>query len=123
MPSAYLDMILNHQPPAHHLVSMMQFCDQEQLFQGLFNCSCGGGNLVPVVVRMTGKLVPHVAMVSKRDICQGEELTFMYGAPNPGPEAMKNLNSKSPSDNACKPRRCLCQSPECLGYLPSDALD
>jgi hypothetical protein len=47
--------------------------------------SCDGGNLIPVIVRTVGDVLPRVALFARRDICSGEELTFAYGPPNAGP--------------------------------------
>ena len=89
--------------------------------------SCDGGNLEPVVVRMSGKLVPHVALYSKRNICKAEELTFMYGLPNPGSSAKSSrigsyrLLDDGDGELRARARPCFCKTAQCLGYLPSDA--
>lgn len=77
---------------------------------------------------MAGKLVPHVALYSKRYIDKGEELAFMYGKPNPGPGTAipgdSNLSiSGTPVENRRSPaRQCLCKTGQCLGYLPNEAV-
>ena len=92
-------------------------------------CSCSGGNLEPIVVRLTGKLIPHVGMYSKRRIRKGEELTFMYGAPNAGEmlEKIQEKNIVGETNRSAKylpkVRRCLCSAPACLGYLPSESIE
>ena len=86
--------------------------------------SCGGGNLVPIVVRMRGKLVPHVAMVSKRLILRGEELSFMYGLAKAEPSSPAGSSpSKAATEARARPRPCYCQSPACTGLLPSNDAD
>ncbi|CAI5512956.1 unnamed protein product [Closterium sp. Naga37s-1] len=40
---------------------------------------CGGGNVARVVVRQAGCLLPAVGLVARREVRQGEELTFSYG--------------------------------------------
>lgn len=67
------------------------------------SCSCDGGNLELVLVRSSGRLLPRVGLFARRDVAQGEELTISYGSPTSTPG----------------PGRCLCGTPACLGYLPS----
>lgn len=78
----------------------------------------------PVVVRMTGSLVPHVALFAKQDILIGQELTFAYGPPNAGPVAGQDqhvgvaaLEQQGPS---CRARQCHCGTSDCQGYLPAE---
>lgn len=72
-----------------------------------FNHSCDGGNLVPVMVRMVGDLVPRVVFYARRDIAAGEELTFSYGPPQ-GPVTFASQ------------KRCMCNTTACQGYLPRE---
>lgn len=67
-----------------------------------FSHSCDGGNLHMVMVRKTGVLLPHVAMIASVDILPGDELTFAYGLPSARPSG----------------RPCFCQTAACLGFLP-----
>ena len=69
-------------------------------------CSCDGGNLDLLIVRTSGSLLPHVAMFASTNIAAGSELTFAYGPPSGG-----SLRASA--------RHCLCQTPACLGFLPS----
>ncbi|CAI7728608.1 unnamed protein product [Closterium sp. NIES-53] len=45
---------------------------------------CGGGNVARVVVRQAGCLLPAVGLVARREVRQGEELTFSYGGAGEG---------------------------------------
>ncbi|CAI5977544.1 unnamed protein product [Closterium sp. NIES-65] len=45
---------------------------------------CGGGNVARVVVRQAGCLLPAVGLVARREVRQGEELTFSYGGVGEG---------------------------------------
>ena len=79
-----------------------------------------------VVVRLTGKLIPHIGMYSKRGIQEGEELTFMYGLPNAGKESGEVKGVKSiDTTHVCTSREarpCLCGTAACLGYLPRESI-
>lgn len=79
-----------------------------------FNHSCGGGNLELVVVRCSGSPLPHVAMFARRHIATGEELTFLYGGPSDGTEAVAKDGSVR--------RACYCGAEECLGFLPAESV-
>ena len=78
-----------------------------------FSHSCDGGNLVIVLVRRRGSLIPLLAMFARRDIREGEELTFSYGQSPPA--------SLSANEGAfCRPRRpCFCGASQCTGLLPA----
>ena len=81
----------------------------------------------PVVVRLTGKLIPRVGMYSKRNIQKGEELTFMYGRPNAGGASAATAESKTGSiakaNAPPRARPCFCGAAACLGYLPCETVD
>lgn len=68
------------------------------------NHSCDGGNLLSILVRNTGSLLPRLCFFAKRDIVEGEELTFSYG-------------TASVRSNGLP---CSCGSSSCLGVLPSE---
>lgn len=68
------------------------------------NHSCDGGNLLSILVRNTGSLLPRLCFFAKRDIVEGEELTFSYG-------------TASVRSNGLP---CFCGSSCCLGVLPSE---
>lgn len=71
------------------------------------NHSCDGGNLVSVLVRSCGVVVPRLCFFAARDIAETEELTFSYG----------DVRSCSHGESL-KP--CFCGTPDCLGMLPSE---
>ena len=78
-----------------------------------FSHSCDGGNLAIVLVRRRGSLIPLLAMFARRDIRDGEELTFRYGVP---PSASLIANE----DASCRTRRpCFCGASQCVGLLPA----
>ncbi|XXG42629.1 hypothetical protein AAC387_Pa01g2859 [Persea americana] len=68
------------------------------------NHSCDGGNLLTVLVRNCGSLLPRLCFFASRDIVEGEELTFSYGDIRLRPMG-------SP---------CFCGSSRCFGVLPSE---
>lgn len=68
------------------------------------NHSCDGGNVQLMLVYRRGLNLPALAFFATKDIGGGEELTFAYGDPNPGP-----LGSA-----------CHCGTASCLGFLPLD---
>eukprot|EP00249_Psilotum_nudum_P021935 c28307_g1_i4 orf=180-1457(+) len=68
------------------------------------NHACDGGNLLPCLIRLRGSLIPKLAFFAKKDILEGEELTFSYGQVEEG--------SKS--------QPCFCGVAECKGVLPSE---
>ncbi|KAG6532441.1 histone-lysine N-methyltransferase SUVR3-like isoform X1 [Zingiber officinale] len=67
------------------------------------NHSCDGGNLLTVLVRSNGSLLPRLCFFAVKDILDGEELAFSYGV----------------SDHR-KGLPCHCGSPSCVGRLPSE---
>ena len=79
----------------------------------------------PVVVRLTGKLIPHIGMYSRRSIQKGEELTFMYGSPNAGKASRKVQLAKFDDTTdlhvSHRARPSSCGTAACLGYLPCDS--
>ena len=79
-----------------------------------FNHSCCGGNLELVVVRCSGSPLPHVGMFARRQIRTGEELTFLYGDPSDGAEAVTR--------NGGVRRACYCEAKGCLGFLPAESV-
>lgn len=81
-------------------------------------CSCDGGNLNLNIIRVCGKILPHVAMIARKDIKLNEELTFAYGRPNAG----SKIDQREPSKFSQCPfaRPCFCGSKACLGYLPAE---
>ncbi|CAJ1947846.1 unnamed protein product [Sphenostylis stenocarpa] len=68
------------------------------------NHSCDGGNLSTKLVRISGSLFPRLCFFASKDIQVDEELTFSYG------EIRKRPNGLP----------CFCNSPSCLGTLPSE---
>ncbi|XP_076917136.1 histone-lysine N-methyltransferase SUVR3-like [Bidens hawaiensis] len=68
------------------------------------NHSCDGGNLVTVLVRKSGALIPRVCFFASRDILKDEELTFSYGDAGLNPMGSK----------------CFCGSSCCSGIMPSE---
>ncbi|KAL5708722.1 [histone H3]-lysine(4) N-trimethyltransferase [Ranunculus cassubicifolius] len=68
------------------------------------NHSCDGGNLMSVLVRISGALVPRLCFFASRDILEGEELLFSYGDVRGRPNGL----------------RCCCGSSGCFGVLPSE---
>ncbi|XP_050910220.1 histone-lysine N-methyltransferase SUVR3 isoform X1 [Lathyrus oleraceus] len=68
------------------------------------NHSCDGGNLSTKLIRSTGALFPRLCFFALKDIQKDEELTFSYG------EIRKRSNGLP----------CYCNSPSCLGTLPSE---
>lgn len=68
------------------------------------NHSCDGGNLLAVLVRSTGSLLPRLCFFAAMDVQEGEELTFSYGSARPGQ----------------KGQQCFCGSSICYGTLPSE---
>jgi histone-lysine N-methyltransferase SETMAR len=72
------------------------------------NHACDGGNLLPCLVRAAGSLIPKLAFFARRDISEGEELTYSYGSGYAGAIASKKSQS------------CFCGTSCCTGMLPSD---
>ncbi|XP_058722637.1 histone-lysine N-methyltransferase SUVR3 [Vicia villosa] len=68
------------------------------------NHSCDGGNLSTKLIRSSGALFPRLCFFALKDIQKDEELTFSYG------EIRKRSNGLP----------CYCNSPSCLGTLPSE---
>jgi SET domain-containing protein len=67
-----------------------------------------------VLVRRSGELLPYVALFASRDIAPGEELTFSYGGEScAGDQAQEAGQGRSR-------RRCLCGTPQCSGWMPSE---
>ena len=78
-----------------------------------FSHSCDGGNLLIVLIRRTGSLVPMLGMFARRDISAGEELSFSYGDSSPS----------STNEDECEVARlrrpCFCGTDQCTGFLPT----
>lgn len=68
------------------------------------NHSCDGGNLLTILVRSSGALLPRLCFFASKDIKEGEELTFSYG----------EIRVRS------KGLQCYCGSSCCFGILPSE---
>ncbi|KAK7364721.1 hypothetical protein VNO80_13462 [Phaseolus coccineus] len=68
------------------------------------NHSCDGGNLSTKLVRSSGALFPRLCFFASKDILVDEELTFSYG----------EIRKRS------KWLPCFCNSPSCVGTLPSE---
>ncbi|KAL5079291.1 hypothetical protein RYX36_007712 [Vicia faba] len=68
------------------------------------NHSCDGGNLSTKLIRSSGALFPRLCFFALKDIQKDEELTFSYGE-------IRKRSSGLP---------CYCNSPSCLGTLPSE---
>ncbi|XP_014524231.2 histone-lysine N-methyltransferase SUVR3 isoform X2 [Vigna radiata var. radiata] len=68
------------------------------------NHSCDGGNLSTKLVRSSGALFPRLCFFASKDILVDEELTFSYG----------EIRERS------KGLPCFCNSPSCVGTLPSE---
>ncbi|BAU01684.1 hypothetical protein VIGAN_11096700 [Vigna angularis var. angularis] len=68
------------------------------------NHSCDGGNLSTKLVRSSGALLPRLCFFASKDIPVDEELTFSYG----------EIRKRS------KGLPCFCNSPSCVGTLPSE---
>ncbi|KVI00025.1 histone-lysine N-methyltransferase SUVR3 [Cynara cardunculus var. scolymus] len=68
------------------------------------NHSCDGGNLLTVLVRSSGALLPRVCFLASRDISIDEELTFSYGDTGLNPNGSQ----------------CFCGSSCCSGIMPSE---
>ncbi|GLI65021.1 hypothetical protein VaNZ11_008391 [Volvox africanus] len=92
-----------------------------------FNHSCDGGNMTLMVVRRRGSFIPAVALFASRNVTVGEELTFAYGTPSWGNRGFRTRaedagNNADSGGKARGLRPCLCGTPACLGYMPSDEL-
>ncbi|XP_076860936.1 histone-lysine N-methyltransferase SETMAR [Brachyhypopomus gauderio] len=70
-------------------------------------------DMVPVRVH---SLVPRLALFARRDIEEGEELTFDYS----GGQAGRADQSGFANHTAIQRKACLCGSPKCTGFLPLD---
>ncbi|KAK9290283.1 hypothetical protein L1049_008450 [Liquidambar formosana] len=68
------------------------------------NHSCDGGNLLTMLMRSSGALLPRLCFFASRDIQEDEELSFSYG------DTRLTLNGL----------HCFCGSPNCFGILPSE---
>jgi len=68
------------------------------------NHSCDGGNLLAILVRNSGSLLPRLCFFAAADILEGEELTFSYGDARLQPEGLP----------------CFCGTDACCGLLPSE---
>ena len=69
------------------------------------NHSCDGGNLLTVLVRSSGALLPRLCFFSSRNIKEDEELTFSYG------DIIRIREEGLP---------CFCDCSSCFGVLPSE---
>ena len=56
-------------------------------------------------------MYPRVALVAKKDITAGTELTFDYGS-------QENKYSSSNSEESIPGKKCFCKSEKCQGFLP-----
>ncbi|KAG0478781.1 hypothetical protein HPP92_013500 [Vanilla planifolia] len=68
------------------------------------NHSCDGGNLMSVLVRNSGSLLPRLCFFAAADISRGDELTFSYGDTHLRPNGQP----------------CFCGTAACTGVLPSE---
>ncbi|KAJ0982567.1 hypothetical protein J5N97_010822 [Dioscorea zingiberensis] len=68
------------------------------------NHSCDGGNLIPVLVRNSGSMLPRLCFFAAIDLLQGQELTFSYG------DVRVNIDGFP----------CFCGTDVCSGVLPSE---
>lgn len=68
------------------------------------NHSCDGGNLLTVLVRSSGTLLPRLCFFASRNIEEDDELTFSYG----------DIRMRE------KGLPCFCGSSCCFGVLPSE---
>lgn len=68
------------------------------------NHSCDGGNLLTVLVRSSGALLPRLSFFASKNIQEDEELTFSYG----------DIRIRE------KGLPCFCGSSCCFGVLPSE---
>lgn len=68
------------------------------------NHSCDGGNLLTVLVRSSGALLPRLCFFASKNIQEDEELTFSYG----------DIRIRE------KGLPCFCGSSCCFGVLPSE---
>ncbi|XP_072987028.1 histone-lysine N-methyltransferase SUVR3 [Typha latifolia] len=68
------------------------------------NHSCDGGNLLSVLVRCSGSLLPRLCFFASANIEEGEELTFSYGDVRLRPGGLP----------------CFCGTSVCSGILPSE---
>lgn len=66
------------------------------------NHSCDGGNLQPCLARLTGSFIPKLVFFARRDIFEGEELTFSYGDEH----------------DRSQTYLCFCGTAACKGFLP-----
>lgn len=86
------------------------------------NHCCGGGNLVPVIVRRQGDVLPKVALFASTSIQAGQELTFEYA--ETVDSSQEDLSSGSGVQGLQPPlggqigRACCCGSLACTGLLP-----
>ena len=55
-------------------------------------------------------MYPRVALVAKKDIAAGTELTFDYGSE-------ENKYSSSNTEESIPGKKCLCKSGKCRGFL------
>ncbi|KAM0951917.1 putative [histone H3]-lysine(4) N-trimethyltransferase chromatin remodeling SET family [Dioscorea sansibarensis] len=69
------------------------------------NHSCDGGNLMPVLVRNSGSMLPRLCFFAAIDLMQDQELTFSYG------DVTRVKVDAFP---------CFCGTDACLGVLPSE---
>lgn len=90
-------------------------------FTRLINHSCEP-NLTLTAVRLRS-LIPHLVLFAKRDVRQGEELSFNYG----GGGSAANTAAAAGQDPVITEGdeegkgRCLCGAASCRGLLPSDS--
>ncbi|PKA45829.1 Histone-lysine N-methyltransferase SUVR3 [Apostasia shenzhenica] len=68
------------------------------------NHSCDGGNLLVVLVRNSGSILPRLCFFAAKDISEAEELTFSYGNTCARPNSLP----------------CFCGKDACGGFLPSE---
>lgn len=68
--------------------------------------SCDGGNLYPCLIRTAGSIIPKLGLFARKDVEEGEELSYNYGADSAKGGAY---------------RLCFCGTAACQGMLPSEA--
>lgn len=71
-----------------------------------FNHRCDGATVKLEIVHRTGEWLPVVALVTTRDVAEGEELAWTYGE-RPGPGLLPALL-----------QACHCGSATCAGVMP-----
>lgn len=99
------------------------------------NHRCGDPSAVLVIVWRSGEYLPVVALVSRRALSVGDEITWSYGDPSQdeqqqfgassspnrgvdGQVAVAGPHSDNPAAQASRREVCLCGSDVCTGFMP-----